>query len=170
MSIIAKHSVEEEEKEINSLDNLKNLLIEKNPDDETSIFLTDGKNAYLKTISEDQIIPKMSKTTSTTELTNEEFHRKITHVEKMLEQIIRDNKKRKELKLIYNVYVCGKIYMIKNPTKSPKEVIKIAKDYYNKKRKRIEEDTNERRKILFKKENLNYFGSMFYPNSECFKY
>tara|TARA_B100001093_G_scaffold365113_1_gene349872 strand:- start:662 stop:1246 length:585 start_codon:yes stop_codon:yes gene_type:complete len=160
-----------------SIDSLKNLIL-KNDGDESSDLIEsdDGYNPYGRTVSEDQIIkknqdtPKMCKTTSTTDLINKEFQDKINQVKKMLEKNIRANKKRKERKLVYEVYACGHNYRILCPNKSSEEVKELAKNYFNRKRKRIDNETNEQRKILFKKKNLNYFGSIFYPNSECFKY
>ena len=151
------------------IDSLKNHILKFNYDDE-SITLIQSDSGYIRTKSEEDITPKMCKTTSTTELINKDFQDIMSQVKKMLEKIIRDNKKRKEIKLVYEVLACGKTYMIRYPNKSPEEVKKKAKNFFNRKRKRIDDEINEQRKILFRKDNFNYFGSMFYPDAECFKY
>tara|TARA_B100001093_G_scaffold314598_1_gene300165 strand:+ start:1432 stop:1908 length:477 start_codon:yes stop_codon:yes gene_type:complete len=152
MSIIAKHSIEEkEEKEGNSLNNLKLKLSGTNPDDQKSYILDSGEYAWTQTCSEDNLTdkpPKMSKTTSTSELRSEKFSEVIDTINR--NKIIQQAKQAFKLG--------EKAYLILCPNDSPEEE---AKDL----QKEIKESTNR-----WLVDNLIYNLKRKYPHNESYNH
>lgn len=115
---------EKEEKDSNSLNNLKLKLSGTNPDDQKSYILDSGEYAWTQTCSEDNLTdkpPKMSKTTSTSELRSEKFSEVIDTINR--NKIIQQAKQAFKLG--------AKAYLILCPNASPEEDTKAIQKIEN---------------------------------------
>lgn len=142
---------EKEEKDSNSLNNLKLKLSGTNPDDQKSYILDSGEYAWTQTCSEDNLTdkpPEMSKTTSTSELRSEKFSEVIDTINR--NKIIQQAKQAFKLG--------AKAYLNLCPNDSPEEEAKALQ-------KKIKESTN--RWLL---DNSIYNHKRKYPHNESYNH